>query len=455
MRFRNWPDKMCRCNAAIGLIQKMSLIEVEQAWDSIARQTSPLPTDELPVGASLAGRRLASRVLAQRDSPPFNKSMMDGFAVRAVDVHAGVAMPVAGSVFAGHAPPKRLEPGAAVRIMTGAELPAGADAVVVVEQSEVTQVDGDERVSFFTESLSGKRPGRGSDPDASRTGALVVKPGQNVMPAGRVWKAGTVLFEAGHRLRATDIGLLAEAGAGNVFVFRQPRVAVLATGDELIGPGVVPGSGQIVNSNGLMLEALAAAGTAGVHSLGIARDGREELRSRIREGLKADVLVLSGGVSAGQADLVPSVLAECGVRQAFHQVAVKPGKPVWYGTASVEGRTVHVFGLPGNPVSSLVCFELFVRPAILRLGGSPDLRPNLLAGVLAVSHEARGVRPTWWPVKVSVTGPAATVQLQPLEWLGSSDQRPLASADGLACFPPIGRVHEAGSVLRWLPLNFF
>lgn len=412
----------------------MALIEVEQAWELIARRTSPLPVDERPVGAGLVGKRLCVPVHAQRDSPPFHKSMMDGFAVRATDVLPGVALPVAGAVFAGHAPPSPLEPGAAVRIMTGAELPAGADAVVVVEQSEVTSEDRAERVMFSAEG---------------------VRPGANVMPAGRVWKAGHVLLDAGHRLRATDIGLLAESGASSVTVFRQPTVAVLATGDELVPVGENPGPGKIVNSNGLMLESLALRGSAGVRNLGVARDLREDLLALVREGLQADILVLSGGVSAGQADLVPAALAECGVQQVFHQVSVKPGKPVWYGTANRQGRTVQVFGLPGNPVSSLVCFELFVRLAIDRLGGSAVERPKTFAGVLAAPHQARGSRPTWWPVRATIGELHGVVQLHPIEWLGSSDQRPLSIANGLACFPPREPACEAGTALQWLPIAGF
>jgi molybdopterin molybdotransferase len=239
-------------------------------------------------------------------------------------------------------------------------------------------------------------------------------------------------------LRPIEIGLLAEVGKGEVAAFRRPALAAIATGNEIVAVDQVPHAGQIRNSNGPMLAALARHAGAASWEPCVARDDSGHLRQAIARGLAADVLLLSGGVSAGVLDLVPSVLKDLGVRQVFHKVNLKPGKPLWFGYAQRDGSRTLVFGLPGNPVSSLVCFELFVRPAIQKMRGLlPTGLPRLRAK-LTSDHEQRGERPTYWPSAVREN------EVKPLPWKGSGDLRTLADANCLALFPAGDRLFQAG-----------
>jgi molybdopterin molybdotransferase len=190
-----------------------------------------------------------------------------------------------------------------------------------------------------------------------------------------------------------------------------------------------------------MLLALARDAGAAPVDLGIARDDAADLRAKIEQGLNADVLILSGGVSAGVLDLVPQVLAECGVREVFHKVNLKPGKPLWFGTCRREGQTRLVFGLPGNPVSSLVCFELFVRPALMKLAGRNDCVPQPVQATLTTEHAQRGERATYWPSRLDKQADG-TLAVTPLAWKGSGDLRTLADANALSIFPPGQRQYQ-------------
>jgi molybdenum cofactor synthesis domain-containing protein len=235
-----------------------------------------------------------------------------------------------------------------------------------------------------------------------------VKVGQNIMRRGASLTSGQIVLEPGKRIRAIEVGLLAEVGRSLVLVNKWPSVAVLATGNELVDRCEQPGAGQIRNSNGPLLKALAAqAGADAYEAMGPARDNVEDLARCIEPGLRHDVLLLSGGVSAGVLDLVPQVLAELGVGQVFHKVNLKPGKPLWFGVkehAHSASRTL-VFGLPGNPVSTLVCFELFVRPAIEKLSSGEPKGLARVTATLTHDHQQRGERPTYWPAKVRPLDP--------------------------------------------------
>jgi molybdopterin molybdotransferase len=218
----------------------------------------------------------------------------------------------------------------------------------------------------------------------------------------------------------------------------------LSTGNELVPVGEIPTAGQIRNSNGPMLSALVQQAGGRFLDLGIGRDDQDALTQLVARGLEADVLVLSGGVSAGVLDLVPGVLASLGVEQVFHKVDLKPGKPVWFGVLPQPDRARDklIFGLPGNPVSSLVCFELFVRPAIARLAGRQADRLTMQAARLTSDHHQRGERPTFFPARRCDVDGESHVEL--LAWKGSADLRTLTAADCLACFPKGERAYQAG-----------
>ena len=403
------------------------MISIDEALNHIAAQVCPLGSTRLPIGEAL-DRVLAEDVASDVDSPPHDKSIVDGYAVRAADVTASDSrLPVIEEVVAGAVPRHAVTAGAATRIMTGAPVPEGADAVVMVEQTE--HVD------------SAKSPlGR------VLIRSVRVVAGQNIMRRASSMRRGETVLNAGHVLRPMEIGLLAEVGRTEVSVIRQPSVAVLSTGNELVPPNQTPNAGQIRNSNSAMLLACArrAGGTA--VDLGIGRDDRELLARLIGEGLRCDVLLISGGVSAGVLDLVPAVLAELGVRQVFHKVAVKPGKPLWFGVHEPGGATRLVFGLPGNPVSSLVCFELFVQPALLAMSGRPFCRRGTLSARLVGSFEQRGERVTYYPAILREEAGSRVVE--PLAWKGSGDLRALAAANALICFPAGTRRFAAGDAVE-------
>jgi len=407
------------------------MLSVEQALRSVLASALPLPPRRVGLREAL-GRRLAEPVVSDIDSPPHDKAQVDGYAVIAGDVPAaGRELQVLEEITAGKCPTRAVELGTATRIMTGAPLPAGADAVVMVEDTEPL---GGDRVRLL------KGPPR---------------PGQNIMRRAASLARGQTVLAVGKRLRAAEIGLLAEVGRPDVFVAGWPRVAIIATGDELVDAAQTPGPGQIRNSNGPLLMALALQAGADATALGIARDDPAALREKIAAALAHDVVLLSGGVSAGVLDLVPGALAALGVRPVFHKVNLKPGKPLWFGTRDREAGQppTLVFGLPGNPVSTLVCFELFVRPAIERLSGLPGTgRPRCQAH-LAREHRHRGERPTYWPARWAGGRGGEGAQVEPLAWQGSGDLRTLTEADCLAIFHGPDRVLAAGEVVEVLALD--
>lgn len=390
------------------------MTSVNEAQQLVLANCRPMPVEATPL-AEAVGRVLAEAAAASGDLPPYDKSMMDGYALRAADLVGDSAeFEVLEVIGAGSVPTREVGRGAASRIMTGAPLPSGADCVVVVERSQAVV---------------------GAEPNVERVRLSgPIFSGENVMPRGGVVAAGAQVLPRGVKLAAPQIALLAEVGVARPQTHRRPKLAVLATGDELVPPEEAPGPAQIRNSNGPLLVSAAASAGAETQDLGIVRDDESALRAAVEQALRCDVVVLTGGVSAGMFDLVPKVLAGCGVRQVFHKVDLKPGKPIWFGVREGATHTTLVFGLPGNPVSTLVCFELFVRPALRLLQGTPqdDAVPDLIPVRLAVAHSVRGDRPTYYPSRLSLTpeGIAAT----PLPWKGSSDQTVLATANGLVLF---------------------
>jgi molybdopterin molybdotransferase len=398
------------------------MLSVAEAQKLLLEPVRPLPPAPARLDAAL-GLVLAEDVASDLDMPPFAKAMMDGYAVRADDLAGGTAqLLVIDEITAGKTPSRSIGRGQTARIMTGAPIPTGADAVVMIERSRLVD-DGYVRLE-----------------DSA------VRPGLNIMPRGREMRCGEIVLKAGTRLRPQEIGLLATVGRGAVPVHRAPRVAVLATGDEIVEPATRPGPGQIRNGNGPMLIAQLQRAGAVPRSLGIAGDRLDTLCARIADGLADDVVVLAGGVSAGKLDLVPQALAELGVQPKFHKVAMKPGKPVLFGVKPRDGDDVPprlVFGLPGNPVSALVCFELFVRPALRALMALPP-GPRFVEAALLEDFTHRTDRPTYRPARLSAT--PSGWRVQPVPWFGSPDLRGVTLANAFVLLPEGAHPHRAGEV---------
>ena len=331
------------------------MIDYEEALRLVLAAAKPLPRETVPAARAL-GRVLARDVRAGEDVPPFTKAAMDGFAVRASETAGGaVELEVVEDLPAGRRARRAVGPGQAARIMTGAPLPAGADAVVMVEDTEA----------------------RGGRVAVRRA----VRPGDNIGLAGEDMKKGQVAVGRGAVVGSAEAGLLAAAGRSRVPVVRRPRLAVIATGDEIVEPGERKRPGQIRNANGPALAAMAVEAGAEARYLGIARDESASLRAKLARARGADVLVLSGGVSVGDHDLVKEELARRGIRRVFWRVRIKPGKPVFFGR---RGRQL-VFGLPGNPTSAMVTFLLFVRPALDVMLGRK--RPGARRGRAVLAEE--------------------------------------------------------------------
>lgn len=403
------------------------MLSVEEALQNIERHATVLPPRRVPL-SDAAGLVLAEDIPSDINSPPFDKAMMDGYAVRCGDREP--LRRVLEEIAAGAIPRQSISPGAASRIMTGAPIPVGADAVVPVEQTELV------------------------DETTVRLQHVDPAPGQNVLKLGTSMRAGDQVLSAGVLLRPIEIAILAEVGRDTVTVHPRPSVAILPTGNELVAVGEKPIRGQIRNSNGPMLIAAASRAGAEALDLGIARDDRAQLIRVIEQGLKADVLVLSGGVSAGKFDLVPEVIASLGVEQVFHKVALRPGKPLWFGVKREGDRQTLVFGLPGNPVSSLVCFELFVRPTIAALAGRSFTGAKIVIAQLSQVFDHPGRRAACLPARI--TWPAKSTDCSPsveiLQWHGSADIATLAQANALARLP-VEAIHlEPGDSLEVMPI---
>lgn len=406
------------------------MLTVQQALGAVLKETKPLA----PVCVDLAkalGLVTTEEALADVDSPPFDKALMDGFAVRSADLASGAArLKIVEEITAGMTPSKPVTAGCATRIMTGAPLPDGADAVVPIEDA---RIDAD--AGFV----------------AIRTAPL--ERGRHVLKRGASLKRGERVLAAGRLLRPQELGCLAEVGRHRLLVRPRPTVAILATGDELVSVDQKPGPGQIRNSNETMLSAQTVRAGGLPMRLGIARDSRAELRERIQAGLACDVLLLSGGVSEGTLDLVPSELASIGVRNIFHKVNIRPGKPLWFGignraanpSAGADPGVTCVFGLPGNPVSSLVCFELFVRSCLRRLMGCEPAEPQPIPARLAAEHVARGERPTYNPARV--TWDRGGLCVAPVPWHGSSDLQATVDANAMAVFPGGDKAYSPGDAI--------
>jgi len=392
-----------------------SLLPVDDALAAILARAERLPLERVQLPQA-AGRVLAEAAVSGVDLPPFPSSSMDGFAVRAVDTPG--TLRVVGKVAAGRPEMRVLGAGEAIDISTGGVVPDGADAVVPVEHT--IAVDGAVEI-----------------PETVAHGANVRERGGDV-------RAGATVHEEGTRLTPARVAALAACGIGEVVVARRPRVAIVATGTELRQPGEELEAGQIYESNGVMLEAAFLAAGAEVERLGVAEDTEEALESLLTYALAGDVVVTSGGVSVGPHDLVRRVLAVLGVEEVFWGVAMRPGKPLAFGT---RGRTL-VFGLPGNPVSSLVGGLLFVRPALLALQGDPHPEPGFRPGTLAREVRARPERDDF--VRATVSWREDGPELDPILGQESHMIVHTAAADALVHVPRGDAPLPAGSRVRFL-----
>ncbi len=394
------------------------MLSVAEAREIVFRHCNPKPRQLATLNGGVLGMVLTEDAIADIDSPPFDKSMMDGYAVRAGDCAAGGVLKVVGEVQAGAVSAMGVNAGEAVRIFTGAPIPLGADAVV---KQEETTVDG-ERVTM-------RKPVNG---------------GANILRRGEEMRAGEVVLPAGTVIGPVAVGLLAAVGKAPAPVHPCPKVGIIATGNELVDPFTVPTGGQIRNTNGPMLAALVFRDGGITRSWGIATDEEGRLASLVRQAIQTDdIIVLSGGVSVGKYDLVPNVLKSLGVQVHFHKVNMKPGKPLLFGTLGDK----LVFGLPGNPVSALLGFELFVGPAIRILGGHTDPGPRELKLPLSEPLTANHDRPTYHP---AVVGEGS---VRPLPWKGSADLRALLPANGYVLLPPGEVKYDAGDVMDVIRAN--
>jgi molybdopterin molybdotransferase len=394
------------------------LLSMEDALSLVLERARPLPAEGVPLSEA-AGRVLAEPAVALIDLPPFDSSAMDGFAVRAADTPG--ELPVTFRIAAGRPSPHPLSAGEAMGIATGAAVPAGADAVIPVEYV----VAHDNRVAI----------------------ERAVEPGASVRPRGGDARRGDVVVAAGERLGPAQLGALAAAGVAEVSCARRPRAAVLTTGSELRPPGEQLGPGQIYEANGVILAAQLASAGAEVERLPVAADEAGAHRDALEQGLAGDVLVTSGGVSVGPHDLVRSIGAELGIEEVFWRVAVKPGKPLWFG---VRGPTL-VFGLPGNPVSSLVSFELFVRPAVLALQGLGEPGPRFALGTLAGAVRRNDARDELVRARSSVE--QGELVLRPVTGQDSHMIARAAEADALVLVPRGDGELGVGDRVRYLPLG--
>jgi molybdopterin molybdotransferase len=402
------------------------MLPVERALAIVLEAAPVLPSEQVEMDDA-PGRYLLEEIRADRDYPDFDKSLMDGFALVAADLQRGLRpLRVIQDIPAGTDPAKLrpVVPGTASRIMTGAPIPPGADAVLMVEETGIVDVD----------------------PQAVLPRSAV-QPGANLARRGADVRAGEILLRAGDFIGPAEIGVIAACGRTRIRTGGRPRLAVLATGDELVEPQNAPGPGRIRNSNGPVLRALALRSGAVTRYLGIAPDDGDRLRLMIEDGLRGDVLVLSGGVSMGTHDIVTQTLRALGVEIRFDRVAIRPGKPFTFGC---RGSTL-VFGCPGNPVSTYVIYQVFARAALRRMMGSPHPAPATVRGVLKTAVRQRPGRAGYYQARAAWAG--GTYEIEVLPSSGSADFVSCALGNCLAVVPSDVASLPAGAPVEALLLD--
>lgn len=373
---------------------------------------------------SSLGRVLAEPVKADRDFPPFSRSTRDGYAVRAADLqNLPAKLRVTGQIKAGGTFSGSVKPGEAAEIMTGAAVPAGADAVVMVEYTSAS----------------------GNHVEIRRG----VVSGENVVPAGAEAHAGDVLLQPGTRIQPAQIALLAAVGKANVSVFRKPRVAVLSTGDELVDVSETPGPHQIRNSNSYSLCAQVAQAGGEAIQLPVAPDEERKLTTLIHAGLEAaDLLLLSGGVSMGKFDLVEQALSKLGAQLFFTGALIQPGRPVVFGEIGKNSRPIPFFGLPGNPVSVMTTFDLFVRPMLDALSGAAPRRTPAVAARLRKPLKTKTGLTRFLPAILE--GGLYDPEVEIVPWQGSGDLFAASKANCYLVLSPDREMIDAGEMVAVL-----
>ncbi len=397
------------------------MIPVEQALEIILSNIEPMGSEKVPLLDGL-GRVIAEDIVAERPIPPWDNSAMDGYAVRAEDVRGAsperpVRLRVLEDLPAGRMPSQRVGPGEAIRIMTGAPIPEGADAVVKVED---TRLEGGGGVAVLAP----------------------VPKGEDIRSAGEDVRDGEFIIPRGTVMRPAEVGMLASLSRSFIQVFQRPQVAILSTGDELVDIDGKVAPGKIVNSNSYSIASQVRECGGTPLQLGIARDSQQDVERLLRVGLDSHVLLTTGGVSVGDYDFVKDALNSLGAEIKLWKVAMKPGKPLAFGV--VRGRPV--FGLPGNPVSSMVSFEQFVRPSLLKMQGHKKLfRPVINATLLHDIHKTPGRRHF---VRSVVSLREGNYEVAPLGAQGSNILHSMVRANGLLIFPETLSELKAGSSVK-------
>ncbi len=392
------------------------MLSFYEAREQILAAVEALPIEQVPL-LEAAGRAVAEDVVSRVPLPAFDNSAMDGYAVRAGDCTGGALLPVRGYLQAGDSSGAPLEPGAAIKIMTGAPVPTGADAVVPFEETEELP----DRIRLL---------------GPVETGDHIRRRGEDIRPGDRVIAAGTVL-------RPAEISLLASLGMASLAVHRQVRAAILATGDELQEITEPLRAGGVINSNSWAMAAAVMEIGGRPVILGIARDNRESLREKLSEGLQADVLITSAGVSAGDCDLVREVLDELGVKQHFWKINIKPGKPTAFG---MRGH-VPVFSLPGNPVSTMITFEEFVRPALLKMMGHRAVLKPVFKARLQTSYRKKAGRLQLMRVSLHLDDTGTLLANSPGDQ-NTGIQRTMIEAQGIAMLDAERDYYAAGDQIE-------
>ncbi len=397
------------------------MVTFEQALKNILKNARVLPIEKAAIEDSV-GRILQEDICSGLEMPPFDKSAMDGYAVCSLDTQDAYAgLKCIGIIQAGESFTDRLKRGECVKIMTGAPLPKGADSVVMVENTRVVS----ERVKIL-------RP--------ARKGENVCFKGEDIRPGQRV-------FKKGREISSADVGILAAVGRSFVKVVAQPKAAILNTGGEIVSLGNKLGKNKIYNSNGPMLCALLKSDNINPQFLGIAKDNIIDLKKAVKKGLNADILLISGGVSMGDYDLIPKVLKSSGVKKVFHKVNIKPGKPLFFG---VKDKTP-VFGIPGNPVSNFLSYFLFVRPAIQKMMGYENCKPRLKDGIIEKKFHSKAGRKHF--VLVRIFKKANQYYLTPVFSHGSADTLSLSRADGFMIVDENSGVIKKNSPVQFIPFH--